>query len=208
MIRAVLGVLLLTLIAPLPVAAQGAGDRPATIRARAQADGDTTLALANVRLVVPRDAVEPGAIVALGVGGIPAAEAGPGSTSILVSAAGGLRMPVVALIAPRVADRARLRADTPAVRDVATGQRAACAGDGRWIACPILRPGAYALETTAEPPAADALLHDGLTGLAVQGSGGRAPNVLWLLLIAAAALSGGAAAWLFERRQQSPQRAH
>lgn len=195
--------LALTLLAALAAPSVSAQEAPAALdsaRARARAGADTTLAAGNARLFLPDGAVAPGAIVALGTGGVPGADGSLSRSGVVVSAAGGLQAPVAVLIEPRAADRATIGTATAALRGTADGIRHPCAASGRWLVCPVPRAGAYVLDGTDAPPSSDPLVRAALAALP-DGSGTDGIPVLAtrLLVIAGAAVVGGVLAWLLSR---------
>lgn len=164
--------------------------------------GSATLTLANVRLFVPAGSTAPGAMIGLGVGGVPAKDGLIGPTGIVVTAAGGLRGAVVALIAPSAVDRAGVGAATPALLDTTDGGAAACLDTGTWLACPVGRPGAYVLGPTAVPAPDGAALRDALAHLPASESP-RPSAARIITVVLAAALAGAAAALLLAPGQRA-----
>jgi hypothetical protein len=194
-------VLLATPAAPV-ASAQEPTHAPGSVRARARPGAETTLALDNARLFVPAGAVAPGAVVALGAGGVPGPDGSLSRSGVVVSAAGGLHAPVAVLIAPRAADRATIGTATAALLGTADGIRHPCAASGRWVVCPVPRAGAYVLDATDAPPPSDRLVPAALAALPNEsGTGGVPALVTRLLVIAGAAIVGGVLAWLLSRRR-------
>jgi hypothetical protein len=182
---------------PLPARAQAAPPVARSTHARAHGDRELSLRLDSVVLLVPVGAVAPGAVVGLGVGGVPDAAGALRSTGVIVTAAGGLHGDVAVLLAPSTPDRAVIAVGggTAALVDTATGDRRACLGAGAWVACPVGRPGAYVVGGVSGPPPSDESLTAALTRIP-STSGGRRRPVWGLLLIVAAATGLGAAAAL------------
>lgn len=180
-------------------AAQPAAQPARSTHARAQADRDLLLRLDRVALFVPAGAVRPGAVVGLGVGGV------PGGSGVLVTAAGGLRGTVVGLIVPSPEDWAVIGAEggTPALIERASGARRACVTAGAWVACSVDRPGAFVLGGTDEPPPDDPLLMAAVSRLSSPSGGGTRPALVFVVAIAVAVGAGAAVALLVGQRRQT-----
>lgn len=188
---------------PLAIAAQESLPLPASTHARARDGEPTTLALESARLFVPNGAVTPGAMVAFGIGGVPAPDGSLGRSGVVVSAAGGLHAPVAVLIAPTPIDRAAMANATPALRAPTDGTLHTCTSSRQWIVCPVPNPGAYLLDATDAPPSTDPLLGAALAGVPETAEDGRSGLMVRLLIIGAAAVGGGTIAWLLNRPRNS-----
>ena len=188
-----LAALLLVALLPAPAVAQPA-DLPRNARTRATADGDTTLTLRHVRLVVPAGATAAGAVVALGVGGVPGRTGTVGTTGVVVSVAGGLRASAVVLIAPTAVDRAAAAGAPFTLIETATDAAGACRDGGVWIACAVPRPGAYLLGAAAAgaPGADDPLLTRALAGPPPDGTADSRPPFVFAVVVAVVAAAAGA----------------
>ncbi len=194
----------LTALLPGLAAAQPGGYAARSVHTRARPDGGTILDAGNVRLFVPAGAAAPGAMVGLGVGGVPLPGSYPGATGIVVTASGGLRGDIAAIIAPTAADRAVVGARTPALADAAGGARSPCMDAGLWLVCPVARPGAYIVDATDAPGSDSGLLREALAHAPVPAAGsGRSIGQI-AALVAVAALIGAAAALLLGRDQPRP----
>jgi hypothetical protein len=199
-------ILAIAIMRPPTVVAQEPAPPSTSVHTRARDGVDTTLDVEHARLIVPAGAVTPGAMIAFGSGGVPAAGGDDRPSGVIVSAAGGFLAPVVVLIEPTPEDRAALGSRTPALRATADGAHNPCASEGSWVACPVPAPGAYVLEETDEPPSTDPLVQAALASAPSAGDEGPPPLLVRLLIIAGAAIGGGAIAWWLSSRPRSHDR--
>lgn len=191
--------LLIAIVRPPTVTAQEPVPPATSAHTRARDGVDTTLDVEHARLIVPAGAVTPGAMIAFGSGGVPAAGGDVRRSGVIVSAAGGFQGPVVVLIAATPEDRAAIGLRTPALRAAAEGAVYPCASEGSWVACSVSGPGAYVLEATDEPPSSDTLVQAALARVPAADDEGPPPLLVRLLIIACAAIGGGAIAWWLSR---------
>jgi hypothetical protein len=152
---------------------------------RAGTDDNLLLRVGHVRLVVPPGAVADGAVVGLGVGGVPNGAVRWPTTSVVVTAAAGLAAPLVVVIAPQAADLAWTEQGTPVLRDVATGERQGCLAESGRFACAVLRPGAYVLDRDGGGPRNDDALAEAVARVTAAEAAGGATVSPWVLGLAA-----------------------
>jgi hypothetical protein len=207
LLRPLVAYMLLLVAWPLPLLAQPQSTSAGAVHARARAEADTVLSLMNVHLFVPREAVAPNAMIALGVGGVPAPDATMSRSGVVITAAGGFRAPVVVVVEPNEADYSVLALGTPALLNTAGGVRYPCGVDGVRVLCAVPTAGAYVLDVTDEPPASDPLLAAALAALPVAGHERSRPLLFVALIVIAAAAGGGAIAWFLSRPSSDDGRA-
>lgn len=196
-------VALLLLLPPYPTDAQSPLSPGRSTHARAPADADLLVRLDRAALFVPVGATAPGAVVALGVGGV------PGGTGVVVSAAGSLRGELIVLLAPTRDDRGMIAANGggAALADLAAGGHRLCLDAGDWLACPLDRPGAYLVTGVgvAEPALAHPHLADAIARVRLDTQlENRFVHMLPILLTAMA--FGVAAVYLIAAFSQADER--
>ncbi len=148
------------LVIPTPVTAQAIS--VGSVHVHRSATVDRLISLENVRLFVPAGVAQSGAIIGLGVGGVPRAGRITDATGLVISAAGALETPVVALILPSIADAPATDGTVPGLTNTATGADLSCRHEAGWVACPISQVGAYTLGRIAAPPADSELVRAAL----------------------------------------------
>lgn len=190
---------IVVLWSPAVADAQEAAPAPSSVHARARTGSPTTLAIGNARLFVPDGAVAADAVVAFGSGGVPNSDGNVRRSSVVISAAGGLKAPVAVLIEPTPVDRASIGTATPALREAAAGSVYPCATSGRWYVCPVSGAGAYSLDTTGEPPSSDPIVRTAISRLEGDRDGGIPAIAIRLAVVIFAGIAGGTLAWLFGR---------
>lgn len=138
---------------------------PASTHTRVGGGAVTTLSLHHVTLTVPRGAVARGAVVGLGVGGVPAPPGTSplGSTGLVIAAAGGLRGPVVVVVALTTEDVLALGGAYPALLDAVTGAVSPCFARDGLVGCRADRPSAYLIVGGSSAAPGDVELQTAIT---------------------------------------------